>query len=100
MSGTPGYRKPADVAVVETSGDPRRVFLSKLPSGEILVLEGSAALIWRAALSVPADKIAAEVAAATDETEQAVHSQVRCFVDDLVRHELLVPADATRPSPA
>lgn len=63
------FRCPSDVAVVEAAGV---VYLGLLPGGPISVLEGTAALIWQAALGRDAEETLLAVADRSATGSQAV----------------------------
>lgn len=89
------YRRPPHVAVVDeaaSEGGPPTVYIARVPDGPLLVLEGSAALIWRAAVSSAAgsdvgDRVAAEVGVAAAE----IREEVENFLVELISQGLLEP---------
>jgi hypothetical protein len=86
------YRKPLDVAVVESEGGaglPGPVYLSKLPGGKVLVLEGTASVIWRVMQATPADEVVGRVAADLGVDEELIRPDVVDFIDDLVARGLV-----------
>lgn len=92
------YRRPADVAVVDgeaAEGGPVAVYLAHVPNGPLLVLEGSAAAIWREAVSSAADAdVADRVAAVVGVATAEIREEVTAFLAELVARGLLEP-DAT-----
>lgn len=66
------------------------VYVAPLPDGPILVLEGVAALIWRAAVSMDREDAIAEVAARTDSEVALIRHDVDAFLDDMVARGLVV----------
>jgi len=101
------YRRPGDVAVVdgEPAGDggPATLYLAHLPNGPLLILEGPAALIWRAAVSSAGDSDLVErVADQTGADSEAIRSDVAAFIADLVAQGLLerVPGANAEPGSA
>ena len=86
------YRTLPDVAVVETEGGPGvpgPVYVSKLPSGEVLVLEGTASVIWRVLRAMPADEVVGIVAEDLGVDEELIRRDVEDFVGDLVARGLV-----------
>jgi hypothetical protein len=97
----PDYGQPRDLAVVEddrqdASEDPAdpadpgglgRVYLTTLPDGPLVVLEGSSALIWRQAQEE--GDLVTSVARLVGENPQAIRAEVERFVEALVAHGLL-----------
>ncbi|MEV1128793.1 PqqD family protein [Agromyces sp. NPDC049794] len=81
-----GYRRPADLAIIE---DAATVYAARLPNGPIVVLDGVAGLIWAAACEGPAATIVDRVAAATDASADEIRADVDAFVADLVARGLL-----------
>ncbi len=84
---TAGYRPAARVGVID---DGVAVYVATLPRGPIVVLDGTAALVWRAACSGPADTIAARVAVDVDQAAEAIAGGISAFLDDLVGRRLLI----------
>lgn len=87
------YHLPEGVAYVE---DPHRqdtLYVAKVPDGEPLILQGSAALIWQAALdeSQPADSraVSALVAQWTEVSEDELLADIEPFLAQLVDSQLL-----------
>ena len=86
------YRKAPDVAVVESQGGtgvPGPVYVSKLPSGEILVLQGTASVIWRVLRAAPADEVVGRVAADLGVEDELIRRDVVDFIGDLVARGLV-----------
>lgn len=79
-------RRPADVAIVEESGV---VYLGLLPGGPLIVLDGSASVVWHAAQGAARDGVARRVAEATGVDERVVAPSVAGFVDELLAKGLL-----------
>jgi hypothetical protein len=67
-----------------------KVYLAHLPDGPIHVLEGTAALIWSHALSVPRSQLAAAVTEEVEGDPATIRAGVAGFVDSLLRQRLLV----------
>ncbi|WP_076261492.1 hypothetical protein [Intrasporangium flavum] len=89
MSGDrPAYEPAGDVAAV-VAADGLTVWVAGLPGGPIHVLEGVAASIWTSATSAPAEGWRTRVAAAWEQSSEAVGEQVDAFVADLVARGLL-----------
>lgn len=100
----PAYRRPADVAFVDGEpvgdGDPATLYLAHLPNGPLLILEGSAAAIWRAAVSSANDSDLVErVADQTGANPQEIQPVVETFVADLVAQDLLERVHLADPEP-
>ncbi|WP_323100575.1 hypothetical protein [Intrasporangium sp. YIM S08009] len=91
MSGArPAYEPAEDIGAV-VSPDGLTVWVAGLPGGPIHVLEGVAASIWTSATSAPAEEWRTRVAAAWEQSADAVAEQVDVFVADLVARGLLRP---------
>jgi Coenzyme PQQ synthesis protein D (PqqD) len=101
---------PGDVAVrsahdARGPGDDPRVYVAHLPSGPLVVLDGSAAVVWDAATtggSEPTtassqDLVVERVAVAAGVETDDVREDVLRLLADLVRRGLLAPAGTTRP---
>ncbi|HRC11312.1 MAG: PqqD family protein [Actinomycetales bacterium] len=70
------------------------VHVAALPNGPILVLEGSAATVWKhAEPGGTAEQIAERVRVVYDKPLHDVLADVRTFLDDLVGRGLLVRID-------
>ena len=100
----PAYRRPADVAVVDgepaSDGGPATLYLAHLPNGPLLILEGSAASIWRAAVSSAGDSDLVErVADQTGVAPEEIRADVSDFVEDLVAQGLLERVSLANPEP-
>ena len=81
---------PRDVAWTdEDEGGVPFVYVATLPRGPIVVLAGTAALTWHAALSGDATTVADRVATAVDQPAGVLREDVSGFVDDLVGRGLL-----------
>ncbi len=90
MSGC--YRVAAHVGQVEEQAefDSAVIHVAALPDGPILVLEGSAAIIWRyASLGGSAQQIAEQVGLDYGVPPSDVLADVRAFLDGLVARGLL-----------
>jgi len=85
---------PHDVAAVEANGT---WYVGHLVHGGITVLEGSAALIWQAALDGEAEGIVNRVAALSGAEAEEVASEVEYFVSNLVANGLLSERPALNP---
>lgn len=91
---SPAYRRPADVAVVDgepaADGVEATLYLAHLPNGPLLILEGSAASIWRAAVSSAGDSdLVDRVAEQAGADPEEIRAVVDAFVADLVAQGLL-----------
>ena len=87
-------RRPADVAVVPGPADDDGVelhYVAQLPSGPMVVLSGTASVIWQEALVGPEAALAERVAARLGHvvSEDEIRAEVAAFVDDLVARGLL-----------
>lgn len=82
------YRPAADVGVID-DGD--AVYAARLPQGPIVVLAGTAAVIWRAACDGRAGTVTDRVAGSVDRDGAAIDGAVEVFVADLVGRGLLQP---------
>ncbi|RPF26402.1 PqqD family peptide modification chaperone [Georgenia muralis] len=89
------YRRADAVAEVETdeSGG-QAVYLGLMPQGPLIVLEGSALAIWRAATGRPSPSgprggVVAQVAAVAGVPEETVRDDVVTFVARLVEEGFL-----------
>lgn len=88
------YRRPADVAVVDGElaggGGPAALYLAHLPNGPLLILEGSAASIWRTAVQSTGDSDLVErVADQMGADADGIRSDVERFLADLFAQGLL-----------
>ena len=92
MSGV--LRRTPDVAVVVTD---ETVYLGSLPAGPLIVLRGSAAIIWRAAEGAGPEAVARRVAELTGLDVAAVAADADRFVSDLLGRGLL-QLDAAEPA--
>ena len=92
---TPAYRRPQDVAVVDDEprdGGRGAVYVALLPDGPPVVLDGTAALIWREAVADDAGPVVTRVAARAGVPEDEVRADVEAFLADLVLRGLLEPS--------
>lgn len=86
------YEPGQDVAVVERLDV---VYLARVPHGPILVLSGTAAMIWRVAITLspstenPLDDVVAVVSRRYDVPSSQIDVEVRSFITDLLREGLL-----------
>ncbi|SFR78581.1 hypothetical protein SAMN04488591_3602 [Microbacterium azadirachtae] len=80
------YRPAADVGVID-DGD--AVYAARLPQGPIVVLAGTAAVIWRAACEQGDGTVADRAAGSVDRDTAAIVGAVDEFVADLVARGLL-----------
>lgn len=69
------------------------VYVASMPDGPALVLDGVAAITWRAAGELDVDAVASWVAERTEEDLAVVTPHVRAFLDDLLRRGILVRHD-------
>lgn len=95
------FRCPDDVAVVRASGGDAHpqtdvVYLSHLPSGSLLVLQGTGALIWEEAVaasrSSTSEDLVERLAARVGLTPADIDDDVRTFVALLLEQGLLEPS--------
>ncbi|MCE4027822.1 MULTISPECIES: hypothetical protein [unclassified Microbacterium] len=80
------YRPAADVGVIDQDD---AVYVARLPQGPIVVLAGTAAVIWRAACDAGAGTVAHRAAGSVDRDSAAITDAVDGFVADLVARGLL-----------
>lgn len=80
------YRPAADVGVID---DGTAVYAARLPEGPIVVLAGTAAVIWRAACEDGEAALADRVASSVDEDGATIVGAVDGFVAELVARGLL-----------
>jgi hypothetical protein len=74
--------------VVRTEDESPQVYLMRLPDGPPVVLEGTGAMIWLAAVE-GVDDVAATVAEAVDEEREAIAQDVEAYLVRLVEIGLL-----------
>lgn len=98
------YARPGNVAISRASDDRESVrhacvYVARLPSGPLVVLDGSAAVIWEAATCdgpdsdlSPENAVVATVADTVGVDVGDVHDDVLAILADLVRLGLLTPA--------
>ncbi|MDQ6897118.1 MAG: PqqD family protein [Actinomycetota bacterium] len=93
------YRRPDDVAMVvghrmEDHGLAEVVYLSHLPSGSLMVLHGTSALVWSEALSVNpgGSDLVDRLADAVGLVPAAIRQDVMAFVEQLLDRRLLEQA--------
>lgn len=95
IEGTSGYRRPANVAVVvDEEDDGEVVYLSALPSGSLVVLRGTGALIWQRAISTAGADLVDQLSVSVGMTPEAIRDDVEGFVRELVEQGLLEPVTA------
>ena len=84
------YRRPAEVAFVERTGDDGEpiIELAMLPDGPVARLEGSAAVIWSEAIRAAGSDLPGRIAARTDADAAAIAGDVASFLDELVERGL------------
>jgi hypothetical protein len=88
---SPRFVRPNGVAVV--ADEPREgpvTYLARLPDGPIVVLEGTASIIWGQAVGGEVPDVASGVAAATGEEVTQIRDAVDQFLADLVDAGLLL----------
>jgi len=68
------------------------LYVARLPSGPIVVLDGTAALIWTVACTDEPASVAARVAALVDRDVAEIADAVDVFLADLVERGMLRPA--------
>ena len=86
----PVYERPRDLAVVEDTDDStgtQRVYVTALPDGPLSILEGTSALIWRAAQEH--DELVASVAQLARANPESIRADVEQFVETLVAQGFL-----------
>ena len=86
------YDRPHDLAVIErepTEELPSRVYLSVLPNGPLVVLEGSGAAIWQEAQVDAPSSIVDRLSAAAGLPADDIRDDVESFLEELVRAGLL-----------
>ena len=89
------YQRPANVAyVVDHTDDGEVVYLSALPDGLLLVLQGTSALIWLQAVTVEDADLVSELALLAGVAPDVIRDDVESFVTLLVERRLL---EAARP---
>ncbi|MDT0215574.1 PqqD family protein [Rothia sp. ARF10] len=87
------YSVPERVAHVERDADGLpQVFLMRLPDGEPVALEGTAALIWTFAAEGETD-VATAVARAVGLPREEIADDVEAYLVRLVETGLLTPSD-------
>lgn len=70
------------------------VYLARLPNGPLMVLKGSAAVIWRVAVGdsdSPGEEVVEGVASATGVGAGEIREEVTAFLAELVAQGLLEP---------
>ena len=82
------YRPAPDVGVID---DGAAVYAARLPEGPLIVLAGTAAVIWRAACEDRDGTVADRVAGSVDRGGATIVDAVDDFVADLVARGLLEP---------
>jgi hypothetical protein len=75
--------------MVDAAGE-GTLYLSRLPEGKILVLEDTAAVIYRACLESDEASLVARVAAGVDVTEDEIAPHVTAFVSSLIEARVLL----------
>jgi hypothetical protein len=86
----PDFERPRDLAVVEDTDDStgtQRVYVTALPDGPLSILEGTSALIWRAAQEH--DELVASVAQLARANPESIRADVEQFVETLVAQGFL-----------
>ena len=85
-------RRAPDVAVVDMAGTPHApvVCVARVPGGQPLVLNDSAAVIWREALRTPETEVVDAVASATGQDPDTVRADVLDFMSSLVTRGFLI----------
>lgn len=79
-------QRPPDVASVTVEGV---TYVANVFHGQILVLEGSAALIWEAALRGEISTLPTSVAEAGNADPRAVQHEVDAFLADMIERGML-----------
>lgn len=88
------YRCPSDVAMVPGAmGDPERgsytLYLSHLPSGSLVVLQGTSALIYAEAVNDGGPDVATRLAETVGMTADNIRGDVEAFLVELTTRGLL-----------
>ncbi|MDL9978264.1 PqqD family protein [Microbacterium candidum] len=83
-----GYEVAPRVAVVERGDD---LFVTRLPDGPIVRLDGTAAVVWREALSDSEGDIVDRVALRVGARSSDIAMDVGAFLSTLVGRHLLEP---------
>ena len=78
------------VRIDDSDGTELRVFLGRMPTGPILALDGTAALIWDEAVRGDEDGLAGRVALRTGASIDDLRTIVTRFVEKLITERLLV----------
>jgi hypothetical protein len=86
------YARPDDLAVIEdqpADGDPFRVYLTPLPYGPLVVLEGNSAAIWQEAQDEESGALVERLAAENGLPVEEIRDDVETFLVQLVDTGLL-----------
>jgi hypothetical protein len=86
------YARPDDLAVIDdepADGDPFRVYLTPLPYGPLVVLEGNSAAIWQEAQDDETGTLVERLAAENGLPAEDIRDDVERFLDQLVDTGLL-----------
>ncbi|MFY9714083.1 MAG: hypothetical protein WAK00_11475 [Microbacterium sp.] len=83
---TAGFRVTDRVGVIDEG---EVLYAATLPRGPIVVLEGTAALVWREACSGPADTLVERITPLVDAGSIDIAGSVTTFMEDLVARGLL-----------
>ncbi len=100
---TVAFRRPVGVGFVQVDprvdGEPWALYLARLPDGPLVMIEGSGAAIWRAAVADGeeacggVDAVVQRVADDIGVAAEAIREDVVAFLAELVAGGLLEPAD-------
>jgi Coenzyme PQQ synthesis protein D (PqqD) len=86
------YERPDDLAVIEgesTDAHPSRVYLTRLPYGPLVVLEGSSAAIWHEAQAVEETGLVDRLSETAGLPAASIQADVESFLEQLVGAGLL-----------
>lgn len=86
------YRRPSRVAFVVSEGEEMQLHVKALPDGEVHVMVGAAAMIWRYAAEGQSDVLAL-VSKELGLDPAVIQDDVAHFLDHLVEMQLLEVAD-------
>jgi len=93
---TAAYRVSPNAGVT-VPDDRLCIYVASLPAGPLVVLEGTAALIWAEATAEPAAGWVGRVADAVGQAEGDIAAEVEAFARDLCDRRLLQRVDGDPP---
>jgi|GEM_PF-2122133 len=82
------YRPAPEVGVIDQDD---AVYVARLPEGPVVVLAGTAAVVWRAACDPGEGTVADRAARSVDQDSTTIAPAVDGFLADLVERGLLAP---------